>query len=729
MRIRLVFEEGHLLTKEQRLSGLRRCWFLIKPEIETVADLASDLSSRFHLQRNCPDGIFFSMDDFAIPPFESVSFFREKDIVRVHKRTCKKKMITGGDDVHLIDRGEIAGNKAAPCSNGMLAIESRDGVELRNNQVVREGSSSPQTLLAVTCSKRKRKEMEKPESSKKKKKKSCILNGNSYQTTQEEPNQLSLQRASTPEQILHGKENTSDANESSLMEVVSTENAYVSSEANQTIPERNIQLEENCNANACEPNSNGPIKKFPSRSARRKYTKRQLKKEMRKQAAENMQSAVLSNGTAELATTNHVAPVQEPTVNHDLVVARVDRPGHIRFESEGEDDDDEDDTGPSNVQPCKTPMLQENFQWNGITNKAKGQKWGQGFKSRNNANGYKSSSSNWGDANIEDSFTNEMVIEKSTSEIGKASVQLNFESLSPLTRCPKEGDWIVYRVVELSSTWCPDLSPFRVGEVKVYDAMSNKIILVPVPSYPIHSDRKEDSANNGEEDAPSENDLSLYKEDGSLEIEFTSLVDVRLLRDNGSVSPSTTSVGRKKTSSQAAIEKDKSLVANEPNSNWDVNGEVANSGNTQAQKNGWDMMAGKGGADSLVNRTEGCIHVEKTPSSNNNWDVSLQNAPEEPLPNPNGTASNCNGEVNVEVENAGIANDQQNGWDNWAPNTSTPSWSYRALRGSALGPTMALLRGSYGNATSGDSNAVSGRGRGKGRGRGRRGRGNHGYPS
>ncbi|KAJ4818969.1 Coilin [Rhynchospora pubera] len=704
MRIRLVFDEGNLLTKEQRVSGLRRCWFLIKPEIATVGDLASDLSFRFQLQRNCPDGISFSMDDFVIPPFESISFFREKDIVRVHKRTCKKKMITRVDDVQLIDRGEIVENKAAPCSKGMLAIESRDGVELRNNQVVREGS--PQTPLAVTASKRKRKEMEKPESSKKKKKKSCILNGNSYQT-QEEPNQLSFQRASTPEQILHGKENTSDANGSS---------------------ESNIQLEENCNANACEPNSSGPTKKFPSRSARRKHTKRLLKKEMRKQAAENMHSAVLSNGTAELATTNHVAPVQEPTVNHDLVVARVDRPGHIRFESEGEEDDvDEDDTGPSNVQPCKTPM--ENFQWNGITNKAKGQKWGQGFKSRNNANGYKSSSSNWRNTNIEDNFTNEMAIEKSTSDIGKASVQLNFETLSPLTRCPKEGDLIVYRVVELSSTWCPDLSPFRVGEVKVYDPMSNKIILMPVPSYPIHSDRKEDSANNGEEDASSQNDLSLYKEDGSLEIELTSLVDVRVLRDNGSVSPSTTSVGRKMNSSQTAIERYKSQVGNERHSNWEVNVEVANSGNTQAQKNGWDMMAGKGGADSLVNPTEGCIHVEKTPSSNNNWDVALQNEPEEPLPNLNGTEPNYNGEINVELENAGNTNEEQNGWDNWTPNTSTPSWSYRALRGSALGPTMALLRGSYGNAMSGDSNAVSGRGRGKGRGRGRRGRGKHGYSS
>lgn len=48
-----------------------------------------------------------------------------------------------------------------------------------------------------------------------------------------------------------------------------------------------------------------------------------------------MQSEVLLNGTDELATENHVVPAQERTVTHNSVVAKVDRPGHIRFESEG----------------------------------------------------------------------------------------------------------------------------------------------------------------------------------------------------------------------------------------------------------------------------------------------------------------------------------------------------------------------------------------------------------
>ena len=48
-------------------------------------------------------------------------------------------------------------------------------------------------------------------------------------------------------------------------------------------------------------------------------------------------------------------------------------------------------------------------------------------------------------------------------------------------------------------------------------------------------------------------------------------------------------------------------------------------------------------------------------------------------------------------ENAEPSNDktdvQENGWATWKRNPSTSAWSYRALRSSALGPTMAMLRG------------------------------------
>jgi len=47
---------------------------------------------------------------------------------------------------------------------------------------------------------------------------------------------------------------------------------------------------------------------------------------------------------------------------------------------------------------------------------------------------------------------------------------------------------------------------------------------------------------------------------------------------------------------------------------------------------------------------------------------------------------------NVDPSN-GKTDVQENGWGTWKRNPSTSAWSYRALRSSALGPTMAMLRG------------------------------------
>ncbi|ONM17864.1 Coilin [Zea mays] len=72
---------------------------------------------------------------------------------------------------------------------------------------------------------------------------------------------------------------------------------------------------------------------------------------------------------------------------------------------------------------------------------------------------------------------------------------------------------------------CPELSSFRVGKVVLYDPISLRIILLPVQEYPITTEENEDK------DEPDMLvDLSPYKEDGSLEIEYSSLLDVRLLK-------------------------------------------------------------------------------------------------------------------------------------------------------------------------------------------------------
>ncbi|CAA2974694.1 Zinc finger protein AZF2 [Olea europaea subsp. europaea] len=86
---------------------------------------------------------------------------------------------------------------------------------------------------------------------------------------------------------------------------------------------------------------------------------------------------------------------------------------------------------------------------------------------------------------------------------------------------PKEGDLIAYRILELSSSWTPELS---VGKVSWVNTESRQIMLMPVPEYPVVSKKSD------EDEYVSQPGNSLYKEDGSLEIDLSSLVDVRIVK-------------------------------------------------------------------------------------------------------------------------------------------------------------------------------------------------------
>ncbi|KAH9312910.1 hypothetical protein KI387_027945, partial [Taxus chinensis] len=106
---------------------------------------------------------------------------------------------------------------------------------------------------------------------------------------------------------------------------------------------------------------------------------------------------------------------------------------------------------------------------------------------------------------------------------------LNFDELPSLSGLPQQGDIIAYRLVELSVTsWCPELSCFRVGKIASYDCQSTKIRLVTVSEYPFVVTDSLD------EEHAQETDTSPYNEDGSLEIDFGSLVDVRWIHKQNS---------------------------------------------------------------------------------------------------------------------------------------------------------------------------------------------------
>ncbi|KAK1381533.1 hypothetical protein POM88_028277 [Heracleum sosnowskyi] len=152
--------------------------------------------------------------------------------------------------------------------------------------------------------------------------------------------------------------------------------------------------------------------------------------------------------------------------------------------------------------------MPETIQWNGITSKKQGQKWGTEKISSYQGNEYV-------DVNGDHSDTNNIVKEIVTSS------PIEFNELPPLTgNMPKEGYMIAYRLLKLSSSWTPE--------------PSETLMLAPVAEYPVVLEKLD-----GEESA-SQQDISLYST-----IDFRSLIDVRLvkLNDTNSGKDATVEVG------------------------------------------------------------------------------------------------------------------------------------------------------------------------------------------
>ncbi|RAL53317.1 hypothetical protein DM860_006989 [Cuscuta australis] len=191
----------------------------------------------------------------------------------------------------------------------------------------------------------------------------------------------------------------------------------------------------------------------------------------------------------------------------ETVVPVEIRPGHIRFEPLGKE-----------RTPEQTQLkAMKNYHWNGITSKKKGQKWGtekSSFFQRIEVNN---------DSNREQSEMPDA--EMHNAEMLKQSAEpFDFTKVPFLSGSPKEGDVIAYRLLELSSTWTPELSSYRVGEVSSYDSQSGVVSLMPVPKFPIPCKKPD-----GDDESSMQPDDSVYKEDGSLEIVFSLLAEVRIL--------------------------------------------------------------------------------------------------------------------------------------------------------------------------------------------------------
>ncbi|XP_047316759.1 coilin-like [Impatiens glandulifera] len=631
VRLRVAFEDRHMLTRLQKSEGLKQSWILLDPQHQTISDISSYLIDAFQLAHTCSNGLILSMDGFVLPPFESVDILKDGDEISVKKKSCKlSNIIKESEDerqLMILDKEQPVHTAIPLLANKEFENETggyESDIEEKDNESVDVLPVERPVKDAVL---KKRKAGKRDHSASKKRKCNKITKESENNVSKEdyESNKIQL-----------------DTNASKDQNIPTTENELICAQSPKDKPSKRTKSVNHPEGNDAVTKKSEDIpasaQKVPSRSARRKKAKRiwrreAIKKEMESlklpQNAEkspqndNQKNAIecQSLETDEqmnpadyqtpqkdnqknpiefqsLQTDEQMNPTEcqslekvkqkNPVKSHQPVhntegdndiVPIVIRPGHIRFEPLEKD---------HNVPENQLPM--ETFQWNGITSKKQGQKWGK-EKEKFSAKRVDSSK------------------DMSTENSGRAAKEkepyleyspIRFEKLERLSTLPQDGDVIAYRLVELSSSWTPELSSFRVGKTSRFDSQSNVILLTPLPEYPIifekKSDEEEEKEEEGEVSEQPDNN-SLYKEDGSLEIDFALLDDVRIIElvnqdpMNVSVAKPTNAVISDKNEVSAWDEMKAALSAKKQQlleeSEWD---------SKTAGKNSWSYRALRGSA-------------------------------------------------------------------------------------------------------------------------------------
>ncbi|XP_031284836.1 coilin isoform X2 [Pistacia vera] len=650
VRLRLVFSDPQILRKSQKKQGLRKCWILIKPKLyKTISHLSDYLLRIFHLQHSSPHGLILSMDDFVLPPFESTSILKDEDIICVRRKVGKPtETIELSNGVNALEQPARRGVK-------LLAIEEfqkeTGGYQSQSEEDehdkfldVIELEDTPDVDRAC----KKRKASKKLQGSKRKKSKLAAAE----------------ERAVALEDLDNDVLRESLVNKDNMPGELEKLRTPEIDEINECMlnAKRFGELQENGKGSADVYSTPDGTKKFPSRSARRKKAKRRWLREQAKSEKIEHQKQLPTKGSQqppdkddkklsdEYQQPDPKSPKscgqdnknlseehQQPGPNSDAdedVVPVVIRPGHIRFTPLRKVD------AVQAIQQNQTPV--ETFQWKGVTSKKKGQKWGK----------EKAASSKWNNYEIFNQDYSETLTTGEEISVND-SKDLDFNKLKPYTSLPKEGDVIAYRLIELSSSWSPEPTSFRVGNISWYNLESNKVMLLPVPEYPLTFEKKID------EDASAlQSDTSLYEEDGSLQIDYSLLVDVRIIMHRAK--SVTGGVNEVHMASEDAV-----TNLRDHNNNEKVLAPV--------QENGKFRVGDQDAVRSLGDNNSQKAHA--------------------PIPG--------NGKLNAweEINQALFAKKAELSHvdDQCIKEGSGSSrWSYKALRSSALGPTMAFLRAQSG---------------------------------
>lgn len=686
-RVRLFFKDKEaILNQSQKSQGFKRCWVLLKPQHRTIADLSAYILNVFGLSPSCPQGLILCVDGFVLPPFESTGILKDKDIISVRKNPLTL-CLEGSNAANTVEELQIMDKQ--PVNSGALLLANEefeketggyqseepkdelkeedqvdefiDETEEDDEEEQLEDSFHPEKSSGVDATTKKRKAPEKLHGTKKKKQRLEVQESIQNDVS---ANQVGNSHHETPDKL----RNLSNVKKKKEGGGGDKKNVDLNGTDMDTQP----NLKETDQIKNGDKASEG-TRKGPSRSARRKKAKRRWIREMAKiqKQADASQPKGLQNWKQKPAPAPARAgkkklnnwkqkPVQvysskedcgepkgllhwkswstkdksddkkddkdvhqngstseQPNQNNNMedeIVPVVIKPGHIRFEPlEGDQ-----------VQ-WQSQASGESLQWNGITSKRKGQKWGTEKLSYSQRNGNK-------DVVGVQSHT------LSTSKETNMNHPIDFDKLPSLSELPKEGDVIGYRILELSSSWSPELSSYRVGQVSSCNPQSGKVLLLPVEEHPIVPERPDEGISDQQPDN------FLYKEDGSLEIDFSTLVDVRIVKDGIGGRPreaETDGANRGPTPMENAI------LLETPTSK-DKQTQASTAENGRQNHSDQENATGTGNGSDLWEQISEALSAKKAQLS------------------------------------------QGSSWGK--PKPATGSWSYRTLKGSAMGPTMALLR-------------------------------------
>ncbi|XP_019244530.1 PREDICTED: coilin-like isoform X2 [Nicotiana attenuata] len=287
VRVRLIFKERHILSELQEKSeGLSHSWFLLKPQQHrTISDLSSSVLHTFQLHHSCPHGLLLSMDGFVLPPFESTCILKDNSIVSVKKKGGVLA-IEGNDVPNIAENIRIV--EKQPVNTGQLLLaneeefdnesggyESEEPEEENEHKEeaadpVKHTSAHLENSLGCNVISEKRKASETLLSSKKKKHHSEVAEEVDEQTKKAHQDLTSKKSLCKQKKVADLDSKDIDSNKGSAE----------SSKANDSISgmKRNNKVQEKGVENVeATPK---PVKKGPSRSARRQYAKRQWLREM-----------------------------------------------------------------------------------------------------------------------------------------------------------------------------------------------------------------------------------------------------------------------------------------------------------------------------------------------------------------------------------------------------------------------------------------------------------------